>query len=664
MRKATGRQRAVSAGGSSRENGSAQATIQSNAELYNLRQWAGGYFDISSDGELTVKPRGAGNAPVAVGLRNIVEQCIERGATLPLLLRFPDIVKHRIGQQHACFREAMCKYGYRGSYLCAFPIKANHAEDTIMSVVSMKDESVPCGLEVGSKPELVIALALSSRCKDVPIVCNGFKDAKYVDLALRAHKAGANIVLSIDRFEELETILLCSERVETFPMLGVRAKLNTRHSGHWGSSSGFGSKFGLKAGQLIRVAEVLQQHGRIGALKMLHFHLGSQVEQISALKSAMREACAIFSELHRMGAPLDTIDVGGGLAITYDGEEGSCQPEYTLQNYANDIVAAINDMCVQKEIPAPTIVTESGRSISSHHSLVVFDSHNAATEHCPLEQKDQDLLPEVHDANSRMAYFFKTFSEVLNGFSESGVEEAYNDALQFKHESENAFALGLMTLEEMAQAEDLFDRVMFRVAQSEDYRSRKVVAASHAFRATQDSQAVKCLANVSLFRSAIDSWAIGQPFPLMPISGLDRKANNIAAIYDLTCDSDGEIKRFVTSKGQLSPVFPMRCENKDMPLLALFLTGAYQESMGSCHNLFGKNCTVTIVLKPDQSGVEIARMQPAETVSEILEKANYCPEALRSELAGIQGTDALSSLMRAFDNMLRESPYLENSKVH
>ena len=634
---------------------------EKSEKLYNVGQWGGGYYSIAESGEVLVKPRG--ERGVSHKVVDLVEHCLEAGATLPLLLNFPDIVRDRICQQHKCFQESIEKYDFRGSYSCAFPIKANHSKELISALVSTCERELGgCTLEVGSKPELLIALshACSARNPEaVQIVCNGFKDRKYMELALLAQEClGINIVLCIDRYQELDLAIACSSALGISPNLGVRLKLNTRHDGHWGSTSGYTSKFGLKVGQLLKLVARLKEEKMLSCLTLLHFHLGSQIDEISVVKSAMREACSLFCELHKLGAPLSTLDVGGGLAITYDGEKGSWHPKYSTQNYANDIVAAVNDMCVQRGIPAPLILTESGRSLASHHSVLIFNA----------DCQSSDVSSEYKPAEgSPMSYFFKTYEEIYTDLSVENVEEVYNDALQFKRESESAFTLGVMSIEELAYAEELFDKIMSRILMLQNYDMKGEKALNEA----KLSQAAPCFANLSIFRSAIDSWAISQSFPAMPVSMLHREPNNIVKLYDLTCDSDGEIKNFVTMKGKRSPVLPVFSDGNGSSLFGLFLLGAYQQSMGNYHNLFGKSCSVTLAFpecEQDSRDLEIVGLQAAETASEILCHADYSPEDMREQLAcalnAKVGKESWEDpggerLAKLYDGLLQATSYLE-----
>ncbi|QDZ20002.1 arginine decarboxylase [Chloropicon primus] len=621
-----------------------------------MDQWAEGYYAVDRGGDLVVRTSGDGCGP-SHRIVDVVDACVESGATFPLLLNFPDIARDRIRTQHACFEEAINRYKYSGSYSCAFPIKANHSEEVIRTVLSVdSDDSLRCSLEVGSKPELLIALAqacASGEPKRVQIICNGFKDRSYIELALLAQKSlGLKVILCVDRYEEVGLTMDCCKELGISPSLGVRAKLNTRHDGHWGSSSGYVSKFGLCVRELLQLVRTLEKESMLGCLQMLHFHLGSQIDEISTVKSAMREACSLYGELRKLGAKLDTMDVGGGLAVTYDGEEGSWSPKYTMQNYANDVVAAVNDMCVQRGIPAPLIVTESGRFLASHQSLLVFDAGYKT-------DAVESAKGAVEDG-SPMSYFFQTFEEVYRDLTTSGsdVEEAYNDALQFRKEAESAFSLGIMTLEEMAYAEELFGDIMRFVA---------LRGEGSQLDAAKLSQALPYFANLSIFRSAIDSWAIGQSFPVMPVSKLHHKPNDFAKVYDLTCDSDGEIKHFVTSRGALSPVLPVHCDGKGSATLALFLLGAYQQSMGNYHNLFGETCSANVTFAGDgEDGVTISRLQSAETSAEILQRARYAPGEMREGVAsaaktacGVGGKP--SRLLSLVDELLTQSGYLNST---
>ena len=566
---------------------------------------------------------------------------------MPLLLNFPDIFRDRIRTQHACFADAIERYGYQGSYACAFPVKANHSGDLVRSVLSAAEEdSLRCSLEVGSKPELLAALSevcASGAPGCAQIICNGFKDRKYVELALLARKAlGADVVLCVDRYEELELVIESSSSLGVEPALGVRAKLSTRHGGHWGATSGPGSKFGLGAREMVLLVRRLRDTGMLGSLRMLHFHLGSQVAEISVVKRAMREACALYAELVSLGAPLGYLDVGGGLALTYDGGGGLWTPDHTAQNYANDVVASVNDMCVQKKVDAPVIVTESGRYLASHHSVLVFEAS------CGQPSLPPGPEAEIRAAGGAMGYFLDTFEEVYEeSAGASDPEEAYADAHQFRAEAQSAFSLGVMTLEELARAEELFDGIIERV-------SRRAPGVGR-LESARTSGAVPCLANLSVFRSAIDAWAVKQTFPLVPISGLAEEPDAHARVYDLTCDSDGEFRSVATSGDAPSSVLPFRRDGSGCLTLGLFLVGAYQRSLGCDHNLLGGTWEATVAMR-EGGGWEVEGLVGAEGAEEVLRRAGYDAGRMRR---GVEAAAKGGELQELFDEVLRDSGYLK-----
>ena len=589
-------------------------TVQDGADLYGLDRWGDPYFSTNSRGHITVQPQGDRGG--SIDLIELVEGLQARDLGLPLLIRFDDILEDRLERLHAAFDRAIAHYGYAGRYQGVFPVKCNQQRHVVERLVE-SGQRWHFGLEAGSKAELLIALSLL-KDPEALLICNGYKDQRYLETAILARKLGRQPVVVIEQPDEVERIIRASDHLGAAPMIGIRARLSTRSTGRWGSSVGDRAKFGLSVPELLDTTEALRDAGLLKELRLLHFHIGSQINDIAVLKDALQEAGQIYGELHRLGAPMGFLDVGGGLGIDYDGSRSAtaASTNYSLQNYANDVVATVKECCEPSGVPMPTLVSESGRALASHFSVLVFDilGTGAAPDERP-EPTDNDPL------------ILRNLHETFDGITTANLQEAWNDVLKFKGDALSAFRLGYLSLPERARAEQLAwacARRISRLLPADD-------SSPEELRNLRASLASTYYGNFSVFRSAPDTWAIDQLFPVMPIHRLDEQPDQLGSIADLTCDSDGKLARFIQG-GQSKPLLELHSPQPDQPyLIGLFLAGAYQEVMGNLHNLFGSTNAVHIRLAPG-GGYLLDHVVRGDTNSDVLEAMEHDPDLMLERL--------------------------------
>ena len=581
-------------------------TIRDSAELYQLSAWGGGWFGINDRGELMVQPHGPTGPRFS--LPEVVEDLRNRDIELPILLRVSDILELRVRALASTFQKAITECGYRGRYRPVFPIKVNQQRDVVEELVEFGREH-SLGLEAGSKPELLVVLAHMTN-PDGLVICNGYKDTKYIETALLAQKVGIHCIIVVDRFEELELVLKVSKRLDMRPHIGVRAKLASRGAGKWQESGGEKSKFGLTAGEIVQVAERLRQLGMLDCLELLHFHIGSQITAIRAIKDALKESTRIYTELHDLGAGLKFLDVGGGLAVDYDGSQTNfhSSANYSLQEYANDVVFAIQQACDEKGIAHPDIVSESGRALSAHHAILVFDVLGVSQMRVDVPE-GVDKVEEGTIAN---------MVQILRDLSQKNFQESYHDALQLKEEAISLFNLGYLDLKGRAMAENLFwvicDRIN-NIVRTLDYVPEELGGLERALADTY-------YCNFSVFQSAPDHWAVKQLFPTMPVHRLNERPTRRAILADLTCDSDGKVDRFIDLRDVKSVLEVHPVQQGKPYYIAMFLLGAYQEILGDLHNLFGDTNAVHLSMDQDH-GYRVERVIEGDTVSEVLTYVQY-----------------------------------------
>lgn len=585
--------------------------IENSEELYRIQGWGEPYFSINAAGHVTVAPQGDRGG--SLDLFELVESLKRRNLGLPILIRFSDILEDRLERLNACFAKAIARYNYDGVYRGVFPVKCNQQRHLVEDLVRF-GRPHQFGLEAGSKPELLIALA-TLNTPGALIICNGYKDREYVETAMLSQRLGQTPIIVLEQLEEVDLVIKASRHLKIRPILGVRAKLSSKGIGRWGGSAGDRAKFGLSIPEILTAVEQLKQADMLDCLQLLHFHIGSQISAISVVKDALREACQIYVGLVELGARMGYLDVGGGLGIDYDGSKTNfhASKNYSIQNYANDVVAEVKEACKARQITVPTLVSESGRAIASHQSVLVFDV---------LGTSDIPTLDTLEPPSEEEHPLLREMYDTYLSISINNYQEAYHDALQFKEECTSLFNFGYLSLTDRAKIERLFwacCRRILDVVRNEDY-------VPDDLENLEKSLASIYYINLSVFQSVPDSWAIDQLFPIMPIHRLNEEPTCRATLADLTCDSDGKIDQFIDLR-DVKPVLELHPLRDNEPYyLGLFLGGAYQEIMGNLHNLFGDTNTVHIHLTP--KGYQIEHVVKGDTMTEVLGYVQYDSEDL------------------------------------
>ena len=651
-------------------------TAADGAALYGLDRWGEPYFSVSARGHVMVQPRGDRGG--SLDLVELVRELQGRDLSLPLLLRFDDILEDRLERLHAAFERAIAQYGYAGRYQGVFPVKCNQQRHVVEELVA-SGRRWHFGLEAGSKAELLIALSLLDD-PEALLICNGYKDHRYIETAILARRLGRRPVVVVEQADEVERILEASRALGAAPYIGIRAKLSTRSTGRWGSSVGERAKFGLAIPEVLATVEALRQADLLADLRLLHFHIGSQINDIAVLKDALQEAGQIYVELCRQGAAMGFLDVGGGLGIDYDGSRtaSAASTNYSLQNYANDVVATVRECCEPHGVPVPTLVSESGRALASHFSVLVFNVLGTGSvlgaggvlgEAPPTAGSAADAAGDpliVRNLRETLA----AITALTAGETDSlaRLQEAWNDAIKFKDDALAAFRLGYLSLPQRAAAEQLTwacaETIVARLPRGGGPQSSPI---PDELRALQAALAGTYYANLSVFRSAPDTWAIEQLFPVMPIHRLNERPTRLGHFADLTCDSDGKLARFI-GNGQVKPLLELHELRPGEPyLIGLFLGGAYQEVMGNLHNLFGSTNAVHIRLH-DGGGYRLDHVVRGDTNAEVLEVMEHDPKLLlerlrvASEAAIADGRLEIGDarrLMAHLEASLRQSTYLQ-----
>jgi arginine decarboxylase len=599
-------------------------TVKDSLELYNVAGWGRDFFTINEAGHVEVTPAGQGSA--RIDLKELVDDLRSRGCNLPLLIRFSDILRTRVEQLCGAFQQAIAENDYKGAYRGVYPIKVNQQRHVVEELVEY-GRPFNLGIEAGSKPELLVALALQDN-PEALILCNGYKDKAYIETALLAQKLGRKVIIVMDRMGELDTILAAARDLDIRPVIGVRARLSTKGAGKWVESTGDRSKFGLTAGEMVSAVERLRGLDMLDCLQLLHFHIGSQITAIRAIKDALREASRIFVELAMLGAPMRYLDCGGGLGVDYDGSQTNFHSSvnYTLQEYAADIVTQVAEACNAKGVPHPDIVTESGRALTAHHSVLIFnvlDSNQML-----LGQTPEPLARDEHRVIQQL---YETFESV----SRKNFQESYHDALQLKEEAVTAFNLGFLDLKARARVEQLFYAVIEKILKI--MRELPYVPDELENMEKQLTDTFYC--NFSLFQSLPDHWAVRQLFPTLPIDKLNKQPTRRAVLADLTCDSDGKMDEFIDLR-DVKHYLELHQPNGDPYFIATFLVGAYQEILGDLHNLFGD--TDAVHVKLDGEGYRVEHVVEGDSVTEVLSYVQYSKD------------DLIARVRRAMEAALRE----------
>ena len=585
--------------------------IEDSAELYNINGWGLKYFSINDKGHVAVTPR---EGSASVDLKELMDELQVRDVTSPVLLRFPDILDNRIEKISKCFQQAADEYGYTAKNFIIYPIKVNQMRQVVEEIVS-HGKKFNIGLEAGSKPELHAVLAINTDENSL-IICNGYKDENYVELALLAQKMGRRIFLVVEKLNELRLIADISKRLKIRPNIGIRIKLASSGSGKWEESGGDGSKFGLNSSELLEALDFLEKAKMTDCLKLIHFHIGSQITKIRRIKNALKEASQFYVQLQNMGFHVEFVDIGGGLGVDYDGTRSSSSESsmnYSIQEYVNDSVSALVDACAKNNLPQPNIITESGRSLTAHHSVLVFEV--LETTSLPIWDEKEELGENPHELVDELY-------KIWDNMNQPRLLESWHDALQIREEALDLFGLGLLDLRTRAQIEQLF----WSVAREVNEIASDMKHAPEELRKISKLLPDKYFCNFSLFQSLPDSWSIDQLFPIMPISRLDERPDRTATIQDITCDSDGKINNFISSHGANSHLAAHALNNKEPYYIGVFLVGAYQEILGDMHNLFGDTNAVHVSVYKDR--YEIDQVIDGETVAEVLDYVQFSPKKL------------------------------------
>jgi arginine decarboxylase len=629
--------------------------VSDAAELYEVGRWGAGYFSINAAGNVCVHP--TKDPKRTIDLKQLVDDLQLRGIDLPILIRFAEILKHRLGEIHDAFQVAMKEHHFDGRYCCVYPIQVNQQRQVVEEVLDF-GRPYQFGLEAGSKPELMAVVALASN--DTPIICNGFKDAEFIEMAMLAQKIGRRIVPVVEKYTELGLVLEYARKVGVRPNIGIRVKLATKSSGRWQSSGGYRSKFGLTVTEILRALEELKQLGMQDCFKLLHFHLGSQIPNIRHIKQALNEAARVYVELAGRGAGLEFLDVGGGLGVDYDGSQTNFESSanYSLQEYANDVVYHIQSVCDEAGVKHPTIVSESGRAVVAYHSALVFNVLGVAG------LGDAEVPPELPpDSEQPIIDLLGTLQNV----TARNLLESYHDAQQALDMAMSLFSGGYLPLDQRSLSENLFwsiCRKMQRLVRQLDY-------------VPEDLQGLDALlsdtyfCNFSLFQSMPDSWAIRQLFPVMPIHRLGEQPTHPAVLGDITCDSDGKIDLFIDRR-DVKRTLPLHSFNGEPYYLGAFMLGAYQEILGDMHNLFGDTNAVHVSLD-DNGNVVLETVIKGDTVREVLDYVEFDPDALVRKLRtdvemAVRETrldfQQAGRLLRFYEDGLGGYTYLEDVREH
>lgn len=588
--------------------------IQAARDLYNIQRWGAKYFDINDAGHVVARP--LQDAGTAVDLTDVIEEAKGRGLKFPVLIRFQDILRHRVEAINTAFRNSITEFSYQGRYRGVFPIKVNQLREVVEEILDA-GKPFDFGLEVGSKPELFAGLALQNQMGSL-IVCNGYKDCDFIKMALLGTKLGKKVIMVVEKLEELRQIITVSKQLGVEPLVGIRARLLAKGAGRWADSGGENAKFGLSTAEILAATEMLQAENLGHCLKLVHFHIGSQVPDILTVKKAVQEAARFYAKLHKMGFAIEYLDVGGGLGVDYDGSRSAfdSSTNYSLQEYTNDIVYYVADVCNAEKVPHPDIISESGRAIVAHHSVLIVEVFGAISKTRPdinftYGETEHSIVRELLDIRKNIAKLNKL--------------EAYHDAQERRDDAQHMFTLGLMDLPDKAKIENLYWEISQDVVES--FKGQAYIP--EEIRKLEDSLGDQYLCNFSVFQSLLDHWALGQLFPIMPVGRLDERPTREATLVDITCDSDGQINKFIDLRDVKDTLSLHKLNTngggKQEPYyLGFFLMGAYQDIMGDLHNLFGRVNEVHVFLDPDEpTGYYVEEIIEGSTIIQCLASVQY-----------------------------------------
>jgi arginine decarboxylase len=583
--------------------------ISSAISLYNIDRWGSGYFTINERGHISVLP--TQNPATPIDLKELVDEAQQRGLSFPMVVRFQDLLRHRVEKINMCFAEAVTEMGYKSEYRGVFPIKVNQLREVVEEIMDA-GKPFKFGIEAGSKPELLAALAIHKDPESL-IICNGYKDALFIQNALLGSKLGKKVIMVVEKLEELYQIIQVSQEVGVEPMIGVRVRLSAKGAGKWATSGGENAKFGLSTSDLVTASETLKKSGLAHCLRLVHFHVGSQVPDIGTIKRAVREAARFYAKLVKMGHTMGFMDVGGGLGVDYDGSRTAFESSmnYSLAEYARDIVWNIMDVVDSEKVAHPVIVSESGRAIVAHHSILVVEAFGAI-------EKDKTLLkPEISPKDPKQV---SDILELQKSITAQNWMETFHDAQQMKEQSQSMFDLGLLELESKAKVEQAY----WQIAQQVVNFSKDMKYVPDEVRELEITLSDQYVCNFSVFQSLLDHWALGQLFPVMPIDHLDKIPDRNATLVDITCDSDGKISKFIDLQ-DVKDTLPLHRLTPGEPyLIGFFLMGAYQDIMGDLHNLFGRVNEAHVFLDEDEeSGWYIEETLEGSTIGDVLKMVQW-----------------------------------------
>jgi arginine decarboxylase len=631
--------------------------IPSAVSLYNIDRWGSGYFTINRSGNVQVTPTQQDES--SIDLMEVIQEARDRGMSFPLVIRFQDLLRHRVETVNRAFQSAIAEAGYKNVYKGVFPIKVNQLREVVEEII---DAGGPFhfGLEAGSKPELIAALAVH-RDPESLIICNGYKDQTYVKIALLGRKLGKQVIMVVEKIEEIRQILQLSKEMNVSPILGLRVRLQAKSSGRWATSGGENAKFGLSTADLVAASQYLKDEGMADALRLVHFHVGSQVSDIGVVKRAVREAARFFAKLAKMGHPMEFLDVGGGLGVDYDGSRTAFDSSmnYTLQEYARDVVYNIMDVCDSEKVPHPTIVSEGGRAIVAHHSVLIVESFGS------IEKATGDQLFEIRESDPKL---LADIIEILRTMNKQNRMENLHDAQQIKEQAQSMFELGLLDLESKAKIESIY----WRIAEAVVDFCRGMRYVPEEVKELEIALGDQYLCNFSVFQSLLDHWALGQLFPIMPVHHLQRAPDRNGTLVDITCDSDGKVNKFIDLQ-DVKETLPLHRISPGEPYyLGFFLMGAYQDIMGDLHNLFGRVNEVHVFLDEDEdSGWYIEEIIEGSTVGSVLSLTQWDKNELirlvKSQVDAAIKSDRLKPneamrLLNEYERGLRGYTYLDFGK--
>jgi len=627
--------------------------VEAANATYNVEGWGTGYFSINADGNVVAKPLQENGG--AIPILEVVNEARLRGLPFPLVVRFQDLLRHRVESVNRAFENAITEFNYRGKYRGVFPIKVNQLREVIEEIVDA-GEAFHFGLEAGSKPELVAALAMHKDAESL-IICNGYKDPAFIRIALLGRKLGKQVIIVVEKLEELEQTIRTSKEVGVEPLIGIRVRLTSKGAGKWTTSGGENAKFGLDTVNLITASELLKSEGLAHCLKLVHFHVGSQVPDISTIKRAVREAARYYSKIAKLGHELEYLDVGGGLGVDYDGSRSSfdSSTNYSLQEYANDVVWNIMDVCDSEVVAHPAIVSESGRAIVAHHSVLVMEAFSSIEKtvgktKIGATEKDHKLVRDIVEVKQRL--------------KRGNRLESLHDIQQIKEEAQQTFDLGLLDLESKAK----IDTVYWQLATQIVGMHRGLRFIPDEIKELETSLSDQYICNFSVFQSLLDHWALGQLFPIMPIHRLTEAPERNGTIVDITCDSDGKVSKFIDLLDVRDTLPLHRINPGEIYYLGVFMVGAYQDIMGDLHNLFGRVTEVHVFLDPDEeSGWYIEEVIEGSTIGEVLAMTQWDKvellRLLKTQVDAAIKSDRLKpsdamKLLSDYERLLQEYTYL------